>query len=55
LGPESYKPVVGIENQDGHRDGELSIEETTEDLGVGRTEVERDWKMARAWLRRELS
>jgi hypothetical protein len=55
LGPESYKPVVGIENQEGHSDDGLSIEETAEELGVGRTNVERDWKMARAWLRRELS
>ena len=35
--------------------GGLSIEETAEVLGVGHATVERDWKMARAWLRRELT
>jgi RNA polymerase sigma-70 factor, ECF subfamily len=34
--------------------GGLSIEETAEVLGVGHATVERDWKVARAWLRREL-
>ena len=34
--------------------GGLSIEETAELLGVGHATVERDWKMARAWLRRKL-
>jgi RNA polymerase sigma factor (TIGR02999 family) len=34
--------------------GGLSIEETAEALGVGHATVERDWKMARAWLRRKL-
>src|SRR5437879_5712470 len=34
--------------------GGLSIEETAEVLGVGHATVERDWKMARAWLRRTL-
>ena len=34
--------------------GGLSIEETAEVLGVGHATVERDWKMARAWLRRQL-
>lgn len=32
----------------------LSIEETAEVLGIGHATVERDWKMARAWLRRKL-
>ncbi len=32
----------------------LSIEETAEVLGIGHATVERDWKMARAWLRRQL-
>lgn len=32
----------------------LSIEETAEVVGVGHATVERDWKMARAWLRRKL-
>ncbi len=34
--------------------GGLSIEETAEVLDVGHATVERDWKMARAWLRRKL-
>ena len=35
--------------------GGLSIEETAEVLGIGHATVERDWKMARAWLRRQLA
>ena len=35
--------------------GGLSIEETAEVMGLGHATVERDWKMARAWLRRNLS
>lgn len=34
--------------------GGLSIEETAEVLGIGHATVERDWKMARAWLRSKL-
>ena len=34
--------------------GGLSIEETAEVLGIGHATVERDWKMARAWLRTQL-
>jgi RNA polymerase sigma factor (TIGR02999 family) len=34
--------------------GGLSIEETAEALGVGHATVEREWGMARAWLRKEL-
>jgi len=34
--------------------GGLSIEETAEVMGIGHATVERDWKMARAWLRRKL-
>lgn len=34
--------------------GGLSIEETAAVLGVGHATVERDWKLARAWLRRRL-
>jgi RNA polymerase sigma factor (TIGR02999 family) len=34
--------------------GGLSIEEAGEVLGIGHATVERDWKMARAWLRRKL-
>jgi RNA polymerase sigma factor (TIGR02999 family) len=35
--------------------GGLTIEETTEALSVSHATVERDWRMAKAWLRRELS
>ena len=34
--------------------GGLSIDETAEVVGIGHATVERDWKMARAWLRRKL-
>jgi RNA polymerase sigma factor (TIGR02999 family) len=34
--------------------GGLTIAETAEALGVSHTTVEEDWKMARAWLRREM-
>ena len=34
--------------------GGLSIEETSEALGVSPVTVPRDWQMARAWLAREL-
>jgi RNA polymerase sigma factor (TIGR02999 family) len=34
--------------------GGLSIEESAEVLGISHATVERDWKMARAWLRRQL-
>lgn len=34
--------------------GGLTIEETAEVLGVSDTTVEREWRLARAWLRREL-
>jgi len=34
--------------------GGLSIEETAEVMGIGHATVERDWKMARAWLRQKL-
>ena len=34
--------------------GGLTIEETAEVLGVSHAKVERDWAVARAWLRREL-
>jgi RNA polymerase sigma-70 factor (ECF subfamily) len=33
----------------------LTIEETAEVLNVSHATVEREWKLARAWLRRELS
>ena len=33
----------------------LTIEETAEVLNVSHATVERDWKLARAWLKRELS
>lgn len=35
--------------------GGLSVEETAESLGVSKRTVERDWRMARAWLRNKLS
>ena len=35
--------------------GGLTIEETAEATGFSHTTVENDWRMARAWLRRELS
>lgn len=35
--------------------GGLSIEETAEALGVSPATVKRDWRIARAWLHRELS
>jgi RNA polymerase sigma-70 factor, ECF subfamily len=35
--------------------GGLTIEETAEALDISHATVERDWAMARAWLRRELS
>ncbi|HMV47329.1 MAG TPA: sigma-70 family RNA polymerase sigma factor [Blastocatellia bacterium] len=35
--------------------GGLTIEETAEALGISDTTVEREWRLARAWLRRELS
>ena len=34
--------------------GGLTIEETAEALGLSDTTVEREWRLARAWLRREL-
>ena len=34
--------------------GGFSIEETAEVLNISHATVERDWKMARAWLRRQL-
>lgn len=34
--------------------GGLSIDETAEVLGIGHATVEREWKSARAWLRRQL-
>ena len=35
--------------------GGLTIEETAEVIGISHATVERDWTMARAWLRRELT
>lgn len=35
--------------------GGLTIEETAEVLGISHATVERDWRAARAWLRREMS
>jgi RNA polymerase sigma factor (sigma-70 family) len=35
--------------------GGLSVEEVAEVLGIATRTVDRDWKIARTWLRRELS
>lgn len=35
--------------------GGLTIDETAEALGISAATVSRDWSMARAWLRREMS
>ena len=35
--------------------GGLTVEETAEALGLSRGTVVRDWKVARLWLRRELT
>jgi len=35
--------------------GGLSVEETSEVLGVSSVTINRDWKMAKAWLSREIS
>jgi len=35
--------------------GGLTIEETAEVTGLSHATVEREWKLARAWLRRALS
>ncbi|CAN5221124.1 sigma-70 family RNA polymerase sigma factor [soil metagenome] len=35
--------------------GGLTIEETAEVTGLSHATIEREWKLARAWLRRELS
>lgn len=35
--------------------GGLTIEETAEALGISHATVEREWAMAKAWLRRELT
>jgi len=35
--------------------GGMTIEEIAKVLGVGHATVERDWNMARAWLRREIA
>jgi RNA polymerase sigma factor (TIGR02999 family) len=35
--------------------GGLTTEEIAEVFGIGHATVERDWKLARAWLRRQLS
>jgi RNA polymerase sigma factor (TIGR02999 family) len=35
--------------------GGLTIEETAEVMGVSHSTVEREWKLAKAWLKRELT
>jgi RNA polymerase sigma-70 factor (ECF subfamily) len=34
--------------------GGMTIDETAEELGIATATVERDWKFARAWLRRQI-
>jgi len=56
---EALEELTGIDPQQGRIVelkffGGLSIEETAEVIGIGHATVERDWKMARAWLRRKL-
>jgi RNA polymerase sigma-70 factor (ECF subfamily) len=56
---EALKELTKIDPQQGRVVelkffGGLSIEEIAEVLHIGHATVERDWKMARAWLRREL-
>ena len=35
--------------------GGMSVEETADVLGVSPETVKRDWRLAKAWLRREMS
>jgi RNA polymerase sigma-70 factor, ECF subfamily len=35
--------------------GGLTIEETAQALGISEATVKREWTLARAWLKRELS
>jgi RNA polymerase sigma factor (sigma-70 family) len=35
--------------------GGLTIEETAEAMSLSHTTVEKDWSMARAWLRKEMT
>lgn len=56
---EALEELTGFDAQQGRIVelkffGGLSIEETAEVMGIGHATVERDWKMARAWLRRKL-
>ena len=56
---EALKELAALDPQQGRIVelkffGGLSIEETAEVMGIGHATVERDWKMARAWLRRKL-
>ena len=34
--------------------GGLTVEETAEAIGLSRATIERDWTLAKAWLRREI-
>ncbi|MCP5117843.1 MAG: RNA polymerase subunit sigma-24, partial [bacterium] len=38
-----------------HYFGGMSIPETASALGISTSTVDRDWSMAKAWIRRELS
>jgi DNA-directed RNA polymerase specialized sigma24 family protein len=44
-----------ISNPSGRHFGRLTIEETAAVLGISPATVKREWVVARAWLRRELS
>lgn len=57
---EALKKLAGLNPQYGQvvelrYFGGLTIEETAEVMGVSHATVERDWKFARVWLKRELS
>lgn len=57
---EALKRLTGLNPQYGQvvelrYFGGLTIEETAEVMGVSHATVERDWKFARVWLKRELS
>ena len=57
---EALKSLAEIDSQQGRIVelrffGGLTIEETAELMGISHATVEREWSLARAWLRRELT
>jgi RNA polymerase sigma factor (TIGR02999 family) len=57
---EALERLAAIDPQQGHVVelrffSGLSVEETAEVLGVSQRTVKRDWNVAKAWLRREIS